>query len=210
MNILFQDKYLVVCEKAPGIPSQADSSQKASMISLLSEECKSDIFCVHRLDTPTGGIMVYAKDSKTAGKLTASLSSESSKKEYICAVHKTGMGSGRMEDLLWHDKRQNRGYVVDRERKGTKSAILDYETLSENGEISLMKVTLKTGRTHQIRIQFSSRKAPLVGDGKYGARDNCPLALYCFHLCFVHPITKKQFDFVHLPDSPWFSFELNI
>ncbi|MBQ2729690.1 MAG: RluA family pseudouridine synthase [Clostridia bacterium] len=208
MKILYEDKYLVVAEKPAGTPSQPDPSGREDMTALLKKECSSDIFCVHRLDTATSGVMVYAKNSKIAGQLTASLSAPDAVKQYICIVHGECSGQGEMKDLLFHDKRKNKAYVVDRARAGVKEALLDYEALGSKDGFSLVKVTLHTGRTHQIRVQFASRKLPLMGDGKYGAKDNLPLALHCFHLSFSHPVTKKVIDTVSYPDSPWHSFDL--
>jgi len=208
VNILFEDKHLIIAHKPAGIASQADPSGRADMITLLREKTGGDIFCVHRLDTATSGVMVYAKSSECAGRLTASLSADDKIKEYLCVVHSPDAGAGRMEDLLFHDKRKNKAYVVDRMRGGVKAARLDYETLSKKDSLSLVKVTLDTGRTHQIRVQFASRKMPLLGDGKYGSRDNLPLALHCFHLGFTHPYTKKYVDSVSLPASPFGPFDL--
>ncbi|MBE6587545.1 MAG: RluA family pseudouridine synthase [Ruminococcaceae bacterium] len=209
MKILYEDNFLVIAKKPQGVPSQPDPSGRDDMVTLLSRECGCGIFCVHRLDTPTGGVMVYAKDSKTAGRLTAALSAENAVKEYVCAFYGKCEKEGSMKDLLFHDKRKNKAYVVDRQRSGVKEALLDYSLLSSNKETSLARVTLHTGRTHQIRVQFASRHLPLVGDGKYGAKDNMPLALYCFRLAFDHPVTGKRLDTVFLPESPWFSFNLD-
>lgn len=207
MKILYEDKFLAIVYKPPGIASQPDKRGGEDMITLLSKEWGKPAFCVHRLDTATSGVMVYAKDAKTAGKLTAALSESTSKKQYLCVVRSDDAGSGTMHDLLFHDKMKNKAYVVDRMRKGVKEALLDYETVQKKNGLSLVKVTLHTGRTHQIRVQFASRKMPLVGDGKYGSRDNTPLALHCCRLSFIHPITKKSLDTVSLPTSPWFDFD---
>ena len=209
MDILFEDKHLVVANKPSGIASQADPSGRPDMISLLKKRTGGDIFCVHRLDTQTSGVMVYAKSSECAGRLTASLSAEDKIKQYLCVVHSPDAGAGRMEDLLFHDKRKNKAYVVDRMRGGVKAARLDYETLLKKDGLSLVKVTLDTGRTHQIRVQFASRKMPLLGDGKYGSRDNLPLALHCYRMGFTHPYTKKYVDTVFLPESPFGGFSLD-
>lgn len=150
--------------------------------------------------------MVYAKDAKTAGRLTASLADSSCKKRYICAFRADDIEDGEMIDLLYHDKRLNRAFVVAKERKGVKKASLEYKILAKKEGIALACVTLHTGRTHQIRAQFSSRGMPLLGDGKYGSRDKCPLALRCFSLAFIHPITKKPLSFTLLPMLPWFGF----
>lgn len=209
MKIFYEDKYLVVAEKKAGIPSQPDKTGKADMTALLREECKSDIFCVHRLDTSTGGIMAYAKDSKTAGALSAALSHENGAvKEYLCVCRGECTREGEMEDLLFHDKQKNKSFVVKKERKGVKKASLSYKGIESKNGLSLVKVTLHTGRTHQIRVQFASRKMPLSGDGKYGSRDNLPLALHCFHLSFTHPVTKETVDAYSYPEGLWHGFEI--
>lgn len=209
MKIYYEDKYLVVAEKEEGIPSQPDKTGKTDMTALLKEECKSDIFCVHRLDTATGGIMVYAKDSKTAGALSTALSHDNGAvKEYLCVCRGECAGYGEMEDLLYHDKQKNKSFVVKKERKGVKKASLSYKTLEYKDGLSLVKVTIHTGRTHQIRVQFASRKLPLAGDGKYGAKDNLTLALHCCHLSFIHPVTKKTMDTYSYPEGIWYGFEI--
>lgn len=207
MRIFYEDRYLIVAYKEPGVSSQKDPSGRPDMVTLLSEHCSRTVFCVHRLDTATAGIMVYAKDPKTAGRLTASLAEDETVKEYICAVRADDPGTGTMEDLIFHDKAKNKTYVVNRERKGVKKARLSYETLSSIDGISVVKVRLFTGRTHQIRVQFASRKMPLVGDGKYGSRDNSPLALRCIRLAFRHPVTDKRLDFYDMPEDPFGIFE---
>lgn len=207
MKILFEDRFLVIAFKDAGISSQPDPSGREDMVSLLSKECACPVFCVHRLDTATAGVMVYAKDSRTAGQLTASLTDNSALKQYLCVIRGDIKDSGTMKDLLFHDKRKNKAYVVDRKRAGVKEAILDYLPIDTNDGCTLVKVTLHTGRTHQIRVQFASRKMPLVGDGKYGSRDNRSLALHCFRLSFKHPVTGKIIDTKILPDSPWYGFD---
>ena len=208
MTVFFEDKYLIIAYKEPGVASQADPSGRADMVSLLRERGGGDVFCVHRLDTATGGIMVFAKDSRTAGRLMEVLSSDSALKQYMCVVRGSISGCGSMTDLLYHDKRKNKAYVVDRKRAGVKEALLDYEALCEKDGLSLVRVTLHTGRTHQIRVQFASRRLPLLGDGKYGSKDNCPLALRCIRLAFDHPYTKRRLDYTSLPESPWHTFDI--
>ncbi len=209
MKIFYEDKYLVVANKAPGIPSQPDRTGKKDMTALLKEVCGSEIFCVHRLDTATGGIMTYAKDSKTAGKLSAAISHENGAvKEYLCVLHGECIGEGDLEDLLFHDKQKNKSFVVKKERSGVKKASLSYRGIAQRDGLSLVWVTLHTGRTHQIRVQFASRKMPLAGDGKYGSRDNLPLALHCCRLSFIHPVTKRTIDICSYPDDIWYGFEI--
>lgn len=193
MKILYQDKHIICAVKDPGVPSQPDMSGRRDMTEILREMCGCEIFVVHRLDTATGGVMVYAKTSAAAGKMTEALSA--GEKEYTARVHGEP-GEGEMRDFLYHDKRINKSFVVDKERKGVKDALLEYKTLEVNDGISKVSVILHTGRTHQIRVQFSSRGFPLVGDGKYGAKDNLPLALHCCRLTFTHPYTGEKMTFV--------------
>ena len=222
MKILYEDKYLIVCEKPVGVESQVSSSGKPDMIKLLSEYRKGNgedgyVGLVHRLDTATGGAMIYSKQENVTGKISGILNSLEYEKEYLAIVHGAPEQSeGELRDLLYHDKNKNKSYVVDRDRKGVKEAIAKYQLIcsredSNNGKISLVKVRLITGRTHQIRVQFASRGMSLLGDGKYGSRDNkASLALWSHRLSFVHPITKKRIEVTSEPprDYPWVLFEL--
>ena len=188
MEILFEDKNIVCAVKEPGVPSQPDMTGRRDMTSYLSEACGCKIFTVHRLDTATGGVMVYAKNSKAAAKMSESLAS--GQKTYQAWVYGEP-GEGKMYDLLYHDRRINKSFVVDKKRNGVKEASLEYVTLEKRDGKSKVQVILHTGRTHQIRVQFASRGYPLVGDGKYGAKDNEALALKCVSLSFEHPFTGK-------------------
>ncbi len=204
MKILYEDKYLLVCEKPVGVESQRSSKGGEDMLSLLEEYRaekgeESFVGLVHRLDTATGGAMIYSKRRDMTGKLSALVQSAEYKKIYLAVVHgEPEEKAGEMRDLLFHDKIKNKSYVTDKKRAGVKEAILNYRLLStatkENGEkYSLLEIELITGRTHQIRVQFASRKMPLVGDGKYGSRDNrASMALWSHKVEFVHPQTKKQ------------------
>ena len=143
--------------------------------------------------------MIYSKRADITGKLSALVQSEEYKKTYLAIVHgKPEESAGEMRDLLFHDKTKNKSYVCDKRRAGVKEAILNYRVLStaqkEDGNLySLVEIELITGRTHQIRVQFASRKMPLVGDGKYGSRDNkAGMALWSHKVEFIHPQTKKQ------------------
>ncbi len=222
MKILFEDKYLIVVEKPVGVESQKSSSGKADMPTLLSEYRRekgedSYIGVVHRLDVATGGAMIYSKREDMTGKLSALVQSGDYQKIYLAVVHgEPAENDGEMRDLLYHDKMKNKSFVCDKKRNGVKEAILKYrvlETVSvESGDkMSLIEVELITGRTHQIRVQFASRKMPLVGDGKYGSRDNkATCALWSHKVEFTHPVTKKRVEVVSMPDGgyPWTLFEL--
>ena len=221
MKILYEDKYLLVCEKPVGVESQLSSAGNPDMITLLSEYRKEkgeDIYVglVHRLDTATGGAMIYSKQENVTGKISGILNSPEYEKEYLAVVHgKPEQDEGEFCDLLYHDKLKNKSFVVKKERNGVKKAIAVYkavDTLEYNGEvISLVKVRLITGRTHQIRVQFASRGMALLGDGKYGSRDNkASLALWSHRLAFIHPITKKKIEVTSEPpiEYPWNLFDL--
>lgn len=207
MEILYIDKYLAVAVKPRGVASQKDPTGRGDMVTLLTEALGTQVYCVHRLDTATEGVMVYALTKEAAAKLSASM--EKWQKTYIAAVAGEAAGQGGMRDLLLHDRRINKSFVTDTKRAGVKEAILEYSLLACGSGTSLVKVRLITGRTHQIRVQFASRGMPLLGDGKYGSRVKCPLALYCASLSFEHPNTREQMTFSSLPPSPWNGFELN-
>ena len=178
MKILYEDKYMLVCEKPVGVESQISNKNKADMPTLLSQYRRergenSYIGVVHRLDTATGGVMIYSKREDMTGKLSALVQSADYEKTYLAVAHGTPEEtSGEMRDLLFHDKMKNKSFVCSKKRSGVKAAILNYRVLGtaerEDGDpISLLEIKLITGRTHQIRVQLASRKMPLVGDGKY-------------------------------------------
>lgn len=211
--ILYQDKFLIVCVKPVGVLSQSDGQR--DMVCLLKEQLGGEIYPLHRLDTQVGGVMAFARDSRTAGLLSAQIQAGGFVKRYLAAVQGIPAAPrGEMRDILFKDSRKNKSYVVTRPRKGTKEARLDYELLStaqgNAGECSLVRIRLYTGRTHQIRVQFSSRQMPLLGDGKYGSRDNCNLALWSHQINFTHPRSGEELQFVSNPDwhtYPWREFK---
>lgn len=222
MKILYEDKYLIVCEKPVGVESQVSSKNKCDMPTLLADyrrERGEDgyIGVVHRLDTATGGAMIYSKREDMTGKLSALVGSVDYKKTYLAVVHgEPEEKTGEMRDLLFHDKAKNKSFVCSKKRAGVKEAILNYNVIEtvmvDSGEkMSLVEVELVTGRTHQIRVQFASRKMPLVGDGKYGSRDNrATCALWSHKVEFIHPVTKKGIECESVPDLtyPWNMFEI--
>lgn len=204
MQILFEDAHLILTLKKPGVPSQNDPSGQNSMTDLLSVFCSAPVFCVHRLDTAVGGVMVYAKTKQAAGALSALFQKGEVNKKYCAIVHGVA-GSGVMQDFLYHDKRINKSFVTSTRRKGVKEAALEYSTIASDGSISLVDISLGTGRSHQIRVQFSSRKMPLLGDRKYGSTERCPIALWCRHLSLVHPFTGETITGTCAPPQtdPW-------
>ncbi len=207
MEILFEDAHLVLTVKTPGIPSQSDPSGQANMVGLLSDTLSVPVHCVHRLDTAVGGVMVYSKTKKAAGALSDLFQNRQVAKQYCAIVHGAGK-SGILEDMLYHDKKINKSFVVKKKRNGVKNAVLEYETVSIRKELSLVNIRLKTGRAHQIRVQFSTRGMPLLGDRKYGSPQRCPIALWCYHLSFTHPFTREQISGTSMPPQvePWTEF----
>ena len=151
--------------------------------------------------------MVYARTKKAAASLSAAVQEHRLEKEYVCIVRGVpAEESGDYHDLLLHDKQRNKTFVVNRMRGGVKEAQLSYRVLRKNGDHTLVRVALQTGRTHQIRVQFASRKTPLVGDGKYGGGSG-ELALWSCHLAFPHPGTGKMLSFEQMPeDGVWTEF----
>lgn len=213
MTILYADRDLLVVEKPAGMPAQPDPSGQTSLLDLLQADYPS-AHLIHRLDTPTGGVMVFGVTPQATAKLASLVQDhEAFCKEYLAVLPSPPSETeGMLEDLLYHDKRQNKAFVVDSSRKGAKRATLSYRTLciTENGH-TLVLVCLHTGRTHQIRIQFASRGLPLCGDGKYGSREKCPyIGLWAHRLTFSHPVTEKAVSAVSLPNGdsmPWAYFK---
>jgi len=206
IQILYQDQDLVVCVKPAGITSQEAGEQ--SMPALLRKQLRCDyVAVIHRLDREVGGVMVYALSQKAAAILSQAVQEHVFEKRYYAVVCGTELqDSATLEDLLFHDKQKNKTYVVKRERKGVKYAKLEYTRLSTAENRTLVEVLLHTGRTHQIRVQFASRKHPLAGDGKYGGKQTGKqLGLWSHSLRFPHPISGETMEYSCEPPaiSPW-------
>lgn len=210
IKILYKDDSLAVCVKPAGVPCESANKNVKSLTEILSEQLKAPyVGMVHRLDQVTEGLMVYSLSSKVTGKLCELIASREAKKEYLAVVHGTPENDkGEMRDLLFRDVKKNKSFVVNRKRGGVKEAFLEYEALDAKDTLSLVKIKLHTGRTHQIRVQFASRGMPLFGDGKYGAKDNAPVALLSYKLSFPHPKTNKSMEFsLDMPTAyPWDKF----
>ena len=214
IKILYKDETLAVAVKPAGVLSQPDRTGEDSMITLLKAQLGREVFPVHRLDRAVGGLMIFAMTKAAAGKLSALVTSDAFEKEYTAVIHGVpAEDKGELLDFLYHDSRKNLTSVVPSSHKEAKEARLAYTLLAKDmeGEFSLVRVRLYTGRTHQIRVQFASRSMPLAGDGKYGARDRMGLALWSSRLSFKHPVRKKTMTFEALPDgslTPWDRFSL--
>ena len=192
MEILYSDKHIAVCIKPVGLDSERELS------AALKEALGGEVFPIHRLDKNVGGVMVYARSRQAAAALSKAVQEGTIVKEYVALVHGTPPESGDWEDLLFKDSQKNKVFVVKRERKGVKKARLEFQRL-RSGETSLVRIRLHTGRSHQIRVQFSSRGFPLVGDHKYGARDDSPAPML-FSCKITFPYQGKNMDFERLPD----------
>lgn len=192
MEILYSDKHIAVCVKPVGLDSEHELPET------LKEALGGEIFPIHRLDKNVGGVMVYARTKQAAAALSKAIQEGTMVKEYVAMVHGTPPESGDWTDLLFKDSSKNKVFVVKKERRGVKKARLEYVRLSE-GDTSLVRIQLHTGRSHQIRVQFSSRGFPLVGDHKYGARDSSP-APYLYSCKLTFPHQGKTVCFEKLPE----------
>lgn len=192
MEILYSDRDLAVCVKPVGLDAEHE------VPGLLREQLGGEVFTLHRLDKNVGGVMVYARTKQAAAALSRSIADGDMVKEYVALVHGAPPPEGDWEDLLFKDSRKNKVFVVDRQRAGVKAARLTYRCLRA-GEQSLVRIRLYTGRSHQIRVQFASRKYPLVGDHKYGSRD-AAAAPMLFSCCITFPYKGKQMRFETYPE----------
>ena len=192
MEILYSDKNIIVCVKPVGLDSEKQVPDQ------LKEMFEGEIFPLHRLDLNVGGVMVYARNKFTAAQLSKVIQEGNMIKEYVAMVHGQPESVGILEDLLWKDSKKNKVFVVKRQRNGVKKAKLEYNVLKED-ENSLIHVRLYTGRSHQIRVQFSSRGYPLVGDHKYGSKDKKtePMLFSCK---ITFPYKKETISFEKYPE----------
>lgn len=207
MKVIFEDNHLLVIEKPVNIPMQEDNSKDEDLLSLCKEYIKEKynkpgnvyLGLVHRLDRPVSGVCVFARTSKAASRLTKQIQDHTFKKQYLAVVEDNGLkDSDHFEDYLLKDSKTN----TVRVDKNGKLAILDYEVLKRKDNLALVKVDLKTGRSHQIRVQFSSRNHSLWGDQRYNknAIVGQQIALHSHSISFNHPITNEPLTFTSNPD----------
>ncbi|MBE7017660.1 MAG: RNA pseudouridine synthase [Ruminococcaceae bacterium] len=192
MQILYYDNLIAVCVKDVGLDSEHEIPQA------LKNQLGGEIYTLHRLDKNVGGVMVYARTKSAAALFSRMIQNGEMVKEYVALVHGCPPEEGDWEDLLWKDSRKNKVFVVKRERGGVKKARLEFKTISA-GEKSLVRIRLHTGRSHQIRVQFSSRGFPLVGDHKYGSRDEAE-SPFLFSCCLSFPYNGELRSFEVLPE----------
>ena len=213
LKVIYEDNHIIVVEKKPNIPSQADKTEDIDMLTIVKDYIKEKynkpgnvyLGLVHRLDRPVGGVMIFAKTSKAAGRLSEQVREKVFKKKYLAVVDgKFDRRSGTLEDYLYKDERNNISKVVNKEKKNAKLAKLDYESITYNEvkDLSLVKVNLHTGRHHQIRVQLANSGHSIFGDQKYGKRgQGKQIALWAYSLTIQHPITKEEMTFKDLPES---------
>ncbi len=192
MEILYSDKQIAVIVKPVGLDSEHEVPDA------IRDALGGEVFPIHRLDKNVGGVMVYARTKHSAAALSKAVQEGTMIKEYVALVHGTPPESGDWTDLLFKDSSKNKVFVVKKERRGVKKARLEYVRLRE-GDTSLVRIRLYTGRSHQIRVQFSSRGFPLVGDRKYGGRDDSPSPML-FSCKLIFPYGKGTVEFEKLPD----------
>lgn len=208
INILYEDNHLLVVEKKVGVLSQSDGSNTPDMLTILKQYLKDKynkpgnvyLGLVHRLDKNVGGVMVFAKTSKAAKRLSEGIRNREFKKTYLAICEGILKGEGEYIDYL---KRVEYRSEISNSKEG-KLAILSYKALSRKNNDTLVKINLETGRHHQIRVQFSYHNHPLLGDEKYGSKGAYPLALFAYKLEFTHPTTKEKLSFTLLPKEGYF------
>ena len=212
MDLIYKDNCIVVGIKPAGILS---TDEDGGMPSLVREALGDENACVrtvHRLDRVVSGLMVLARTPECASELSRQIREGSFDKTYLAVIHGTPEAEkGRMTDLLLRSKAERKTYVVQERAKDVQEAILDYEVLSKKDGYSLVRIKLITGRTHQIRCQFSSRGLPLVGDRKYSTlEDGCNIALWSHELSFIHPESGEKMLFSQMPpkEFPWTLFNM--
>ncbi len=212
LNVIYEDNHIIVVEKPVNIPSQGDKTGDIDMLTLVKRYIKEKynkpgevyLGLVHRLDRPVGGVMVFARTSKAAARLSEQVRNKDFKKKYLVIVDgKFEKNKGTLEDYLLKNEKTNTSKVVKEGTKNAKLAILDYEVLKYNEEINLsvVKVNLHTGRHHQIRVQMANAGHSICGDQKYGTRGRGKqICLWAYELTILHPITKEEMTFKVLPE----------
>ena len=216
-KVIYEDNHIIVVEKPPNIPSQGDKTEDTDMLTIIKEYLKEKynkpgnvyLGLVHRLDRPVGGVMIFAKTSKAASRLSNQVREKVFKKEYLAIVNgKPEKNKGTLENYLLKNEKTNTSKIVKENTPGSKYAKLDYEVLKYNEEIdlSLLKILLHTGRHHQIRVQLAGMGHSICGDQKYGTRGRGKqISLWAYKLTIEHPITKESMTFTDIPEpiGPW-------
>ena len=212
LKVIYEDNHIIVVEKIPNVPSQADKTGDIDMQTLVKQYIKEkyhkpgDVYVglIHILDRPVGGIMVFARTSKAAARLSEEVRNKTFKKKYLAVVDGIiEQKNGVLEDYLYKDERNNISKVVNKDKKNAKLAKLDFEVLDYDAKrnLSLVKINLHTGRHHQIRVQFANFGHSLFGDQKYGVRGKGKqIRLWAYETTIVHPVKKEEMTFKSFPD----------
>ena len=215
LKILYEDNHIIVVVKPYNVLSQSDNTGDISIMDMIKKYIKEKynkpgnvyLGLVHRLDRPVGGVMVFAKTSKAASRLSKSFSNHEVVKKYLAVVHGK-LSDGKMVDKIERDNEGN-SFISE----NGKEAILNYHVIEYNKEndCSLVSIELKTGRHHQIRVQFASRGHYLIGDQRYGVQDKKQISLFSYYLSFIHPVSKEKLEFIELPTyvDTWTLFTLS-
>ena len=210
MKIIYKDHDIVVCVKPQRVLSTDEPDGVPELVREALGDPKADVRTVHRLDRVVGGLMVLARNAKAASELSRQIRDDEFEKEYLAVVHGRPDGDiGWLYDLLFRDKARKMTMVAQETGKGVQSASLQYRILKHRNGMSKVRIRLKTGRTHQIRVQFASRGMPLVGERKYSTLDDdCEIALWSSKIGFDHPVTGKKMEFELDPPEtyPWNCF----
>ena len=205
MELIYQDKDIVVCIKPAGVKSTDEPGGLPGLVRQALGD--TNVRTVHRLDQVVSGLMVLARRAKAASELSRQIRENEFEKEYLAVVHGCPDASeGTLRDLLYRDKAQRMTLVAQEMAKDVQEAVLDYRVLCQKEDMTRVRIKLHTGRTHQIRVQFSSRGMPLVGEKKYSTlEDPCQIALWSYRLAFNHPYTGERMEFIHEPPAvfPW-------
>ena len=207
MEIIYEDADILVCIKPPKVLSTDEPGGLPELVRQFLQDASADLRTVHRLDRAVSGLMVLARNAKAASALSRQIREGEFRKEYLAVVHGAPESpQGTMKDLLVRDKARKMTMVAQTPGKGVQEAVLHYQSLETVAGMSKQRIQLVTGRTHQIRVQFSSRGMPLVGERKYAEpADDCHIALWSYRLAFAHPRTGQSMDFSKNPPEtyPW-------
>lgn len=207
MEVLYLDEDILVCIKPPRVLSTDEPGGVPELARQELGQPQADMRTVHRLDRVVSGVMVLARSAQAASELSRQIREGSFQKEYLAVIHGSpAQDQGQLRDLLYRDKARRMTMVAQEQGKGVQEALLDYQVLGRREGLSLVKIRLHTGRTHQIRVQFASRGMPLVGERKYSTlEDDCQIALWSHALGFVHPTTGKPMSIRKQPprEYPW-------
>ena len=207
MELVYVDDDILVCLKPARVLSTDEPGGVPDLAREALGERETDVRTVHRLDRVVSGLMVLARNAKSASELSRQIRDNEFEKEYLAVIHgRPQADSGTLRDLLGRDKARKMTYVAQEPAKGVQEAILDYQVLNTAPEMSRVQIRLHTGRTHQIRVQFASRGMPLMGERKYSElNDPCEIALWSYRIGFTHPKTGERMEFTHNPPEayPW-------